>query len=82
MSRARNRGVEHNDTKSDGQQARWFWTGVVALVMILAAGGIAAVGHGDAQVLKGVQIAAAVICVGSFFRWAVLRERARSTDKG
>jgi hypothetical protein len=74
-------------TRRRSSPASWFWAGVIAFVVILAVEGFTVVRHGNArifgtaQIATDILIAAAFVCVGAFFRWAVLRERLESSDK-
>jgi hypothetical protein len=83
MARRMNSGQKDDDERRFGtQQAHWFWAGVTAFVVILGVGVVAATGSGDAKALADIEIVAAIVCGGSFFRWAILRDRERSSDKG
>jgi hypothetical protein len=57
------------------EQSAWFWAGMVAVAVIIAISGLAAFVGGNGRIYEDIQIAAALVCVGSIFRWAILRER-------
>jgi cobalamin biosynthesis protein CobD/CbiB len=62
--------------------ARWPWGGIAALVVLLATivTGVVAHGHIE-QVVRTVAAIVSVVGIGAVFRWAVLRERAKSSDQ-
>ena len=66
----------------DRRQARWFRGAMLAFVVLLAAivTGVVAHGHIE-QVVTTVAAISSVVYIGAIFRWAVLHERAKSSDK-
>lgn len=61
-------------------EARWRLTWIVALIVLISTQTtrIIVVRHGSAeQIVKGVEIAAAIVCATAIFWWAVLHERSR-----
>jgi hypothetical protein len=79
MSAGKEAPVDRDISLSSRMQVPWFWAGTAALAVILIASGVAAVVHGGGQIFEYVQLAAAIVCAGSFFRWAILRDRAKVT---
>jgi hypothetical protein len=84
MSRDRNRATlaKRDDARTNRQQARWFRGGMVACVVLLAAiaTGIVARGH-IGQTMPIVAGIASVVSIGALLRWAVLREKAKSSGE-
>jgi hypothetical protein len=63
------------------QQARWFRTGIAALVVLLVAIATAMVASGPVvQVMPSVAAIASVVGIGAFLRWAVLRDKGTSAQ--
>jgi len=62
------------------------WGGLVALAVVSVAllARASALGHHNqtaADILRGIAMVAVVVSIGLLFRWAVLRERAKSSDQ-
>jgi hypothetical protein len=63
------------------QQTRWFQVGMGAFAVLLTSIAVAILVSGSiVTVMPTVAAIASVVGIGALFRWAVLRERAKSPD--
>ena len=74
------------DKTGVAKRDRWPWGGISALVAVFVAllAQASALGYHDhiaAEVFRGIAMVAVVVAIGLLFRWAVLHERAKSSDQ-